>query len=102
VRFHVAEAQPDVVEAVHSDVVAAGFHVAQVRPDAGRALDAFRAEEHFPASVRLQHGAYSPDAQFAARARYLCAGSQVAMEFADAMPPLAGSRLRDSLDDLLD
>jgi hypothetical protein len=101
-RFHAAAAQPDVVPPVRSDVVAAGFRVAQVRPDAGRALDAFRAEaEHFPASVRLQHEAYSPDAQFAGRARYLCADSQAAMEFADAMPPLAGSRLSDSLDDSL-
>jgi hypothetical protein len=104
VRFHAAAAQPDVVAVVRSDVVVAGFRVAEVRPDAGRALDASRGEaEHFPASVRLQHEAYSRDAQFAGRARfgYLCAGWQVAMQFADAMPSQAGSRLCDSLDDSL-
>jgi len=96
VRFHAAAAQPD--------VVVAGFRVAEVRPDAGRALDASRGEAaHFPASVRLQYEAYSRDAQFAGRARfgYLCAGWQVAMQFAVAMPPQAGSRLGDSLDDSL-
>jgi hypothetical protein len=105
VRFHAAAAQPDVVAVVRSDVVVAGFRVAEVRPDAGRALDASRGEaEHFPASVRLQHEAYSRDAQLAGRARfgYLCAGWQVAMQFADAMPPQAGSRLDDSLHERLD
>jgi hypothetical protein len=101
-RFHAAAAQPDVVAAVRSDVVVAGFRVAQARPDVVRARGASRGEaEHFPASVRLQHEAYSRDAQFAGLARfgYLCAGSQAAMEFANAMQLRAGSRLRDSLDD---
>ena len=103
VRFHASAMRPDVVEEERSDVVVAGFRVAQVRLDAVRARVASRGEaEHFPASVRLQHAAYSQDDQFAGRARYLCACSQAAMEFADAMPLLAGSRLRDLLDDLLD
>ena len=100
--LHAAVAQPDVVGVVRSDVAVVGFRVAQVRPDAVRARDVFRAEAaHFPAEA-LQDEAHLPDAQFAGRARYLCAGSQAAMEFADAMPPLAGSRLCDSLDDLQD